>query len=63
MASAQVAYDPSRHAVRTFSEAEQQIEKLEFALAIALGKGDSAAIERLRQRIAELGVSGQEPGT
>jgi hypothetical protein len=48
--------------VRT-SEGEHQLEKLEFALAVAMTRGDAARIQRLREQIAALGGNCEEPGT
>jgi hypothetical protein len=48
---------------RGFSEAGHQLEKLEFALAVAVTRGDRARIDELRERIAELGGNREEPGT
>ena len=50
-------------ACRGYSEAGHQLEKLEFALAVAVTRGDSTRISELRQRIAELGGNREEPGT
>ena len=40
---------------RGFVDSGHQIEKLEFALAVAVGRGDQQRIHELRQRIADLG--------
>jgi len=48
---------------RGYSETGHQLEKLEFALAVAVTRGDTARIDELRQRIAELGGNREEPGT
>ena len=48
---------------RGFVESGHQIEKLEFALAVAIGRGDQQRIHELRQRIADLGDNREEPGT
>ncbi|CAK6687063.1 hypothetical protein VB716_16315 [Synechococcus sp. CCY9201] len=45
------------------SEGDHQLEKLEFALAVALTKGDEQRAAVLRQRILELGGNSEEPGT
>lgn len=45
------------------SEGDHQLEKLEFALAVALTKGDEPRAAALRQRILELGGNSEEPGT
>ena len=44
-------------------ESDHQIEKLEFALAVAVGQGDQQRISDLRRRIAALGENREEPGT
>jgi hypothetical protein len=49
-------------AVRT-SEGEHQLEKLEFALAVAVTRGDLTRIQCLREQIAALGGNCEEPGT
>ena len=46
-----------------FYEGGHQLEKLEFALAVAMTRGDSSRSELLRQQIAELGGNAEEPGT
>jgi hypothetical protein len=45
------------------SEGEHQLEKLEFALAVALTRGDLQRSEQLRHAIAALGGNQEEPGT
>lgn len=44
-------------------EGEHQLEKLEFALAIALTRGDEQRSRQLREEIAKLGGNQEEPGT
>ena len=46
-----------------FLEGGHQLEKLEFALAIAEARGDQMRCSRLRDRIADLGGNSEEPGT
>ena len=46
-----------------FEERGHQLEKLEFALAIAQTKGDEKASIILRKKIIELGGNVEEPGT
>lgn len=46
-----------------FYEGGHQLEKLEFALAVAMTRGDSSRSELLRQQIAALGGNAEEPGT
>lgn len=42
---------------------EHRLEKLEFALAVALTKGDQQRSADLRRQIDELGGNCEEPGT
>ncbi len=44
-------------------EGEHQLEKLEFALAVALTRGDLQRSQSLRDQIAALGGNQEEPGT
>lgn len=44
-------------------EREHQLEKLQFALAIAISRGRQERIQVLRSQIAALGGDGEEPGT
>ncbi len=44
-------------------EGDHQLEKLEFALAVALTRGDQQRSEQLRSQIAALGGNQEEPGT
>ena len=46
-----------------FIEGGHQLEKLEFALAVAITRGDDSRCELLRGQIAELGGNIEEPGT
>ena len=46
-----------------FFEGGHQLEKLEFALAIAETKGDQKKSLTLRKKIVELGGNSEEPGT
>jgi hypothetical protein len=45
------------------SSGEHQLEKLEFALAVALTRGDQARSSELRRQIDALGGNHEEPGT
>ena len=47
----------------TFSEQDHQLEKLEFALALALSEGCHDRADHLRSCIEALGDHGEEPGT
>ncbi len=50
-------------AASTFSERDHQLEKLEFALALALSQGCHDKAHLLLSRIKALGDNGEEPGT
>ena len=45
------------------SEGDHQLEKLEFAMAVACSRGDASRCEALAQQIAALGGNLEEPGT
>jgi predicted component of type VI protein secretion system len=45
------------------AEGDHQLEKLEFALAVALTRGDNTRTAQLRDQIAALGGNHEEPGT
>tara|TARA_Y100000589_G_scaffold301584_1_gene312550 strand:- start:177 stop:374 length:198 start_codon:yes stop_codon:yes gene_type:complete len=47
----------------SFIEGGHQLEKLEFALAVAQTKGDGKKSEILKKQIVELGGNVEEPGT
>ena len=47
----------------SFFEGGHQLEKLEFALAVAQTKGDEERSLVLRKKIFELGGNVEEPGT
>ncbi len=47
----------------SFFEGGHQLEKLEFALAVAQTKGDQELSLKLRKKIVELGGNVEEPGT
>jgi hypothetical protein len=46
-----------------FIEGGHQLEKLEFALAVAITRGDQTRSDQLRAQIAALGGNVEEPGT
>ena len=48
---------------RSPAEGEHQLEKLQFALAVALTRGDHTRSQQLRDQIAALGEDLEEPGT
>ena len=47
----------------SFFEGGHQLEKLEFALAVAETQGDKEKSQVLRKKIFELGGNVEEPGT
>ena len=64
--SSQITYKDSKNRIRkklSFFEGGHQLEKLEFALAIAQTKGDEKKSIILRKKIVELGGYVEEPGT
>ena len=64
--SSQISYKDNRTHIRkklSFIEGGHQLEKLEFALAIAQTKGDDKKSVILRKKIVELGGNVEEPGT
>ena len=64
--SSQITYKNSKNRIRkklSFFEGGHQLEKLEFALAIAQTKGDEKKSIVLRKKIVELGGNVEEPGT
>jgi hypothetical protein len=48
---------------RGYAEGGHQLEKLEFALAVAITRGDQQRADQLRAQIADLGGNREEPGT
>ncbi len=48
---------------RGYAEGGHQLEKLEFALAVAITRGDQQRVEQLRAQIDALGGNREEPGT
>ena len=68
VASTVAGPSPVRHATANprcslQAERDHQLEKLEFALAVALTRGDGERSLALRQAIEALGGNGEEPGT
>lgn len=53
----------STHPGQAFVEGGHQLEKLEFALAVAVTRGDHRKIADLREKIDALGGNVEEPGT
>ena len=48
---------------RAYAEGGHQLEKLEFALAVAMTRGDQQRVDQLRAEIDALGGNREEPGT
>ena len=64
--SSHISYKSNRSRIKkklSFFEGGHQLEKLEFALAIAQTKGDEKKSISLRKKIFELGGNVEEPGT
>ena len=64
--SSQTTYKDSKNRINkklSFIEGGHQLEKLEFALAIAQTRGDEKKSIVLRKKIFELGGNVEEPGT
>ena len=64
--SSQLSYKAHQSRIKkkfSFVEGGHQLEKLEFALAIAQTKGDEKKSITLRKKIVELGGNVEEPGT
>ena len=64
--SSQISYKDNKNRIKkklSFFEGGHQLEKLEFALAIAQTKGDKKKSIVLRKKIVELGGNVEEPGT
>ncbi len=64
--ASQISLKSKKHQIRkrlSFIEGGHQLEKLEFALAVAQTKGDNEKSEILRKKIVELGGNVEEPGT
>ena len=64
--SSQISYQTQKKPIKkklSFIEGGHQLEKLEFALAVAQTKGDGEKSEILKKKIYELGGNAEEPGT
>ena len=62
----QISYKGNKNPVKkklSFFEGGHQLEKLEFALAVAQTQGDKEKSLILRKKIVELGGNVEEPGT
>ena len=61
-----LSYKINRNPIKkklSFFEGGHQLEKLEFALAVAQTQGDQEKSLSLRKKIVELGGNVEEPGT
>ncbi|RZO13367.1 hypothetical protein [Synechococcus sp. MIT S9451] len=54
---------PAGRSGRGYVEGGHQLEKLEFALAVAITRGDQSRITLLREQIDAMGGNVEEPGT
>ena len=64
--SSQITFKDNKNRIKkklSFFEGGHQLEKLEFALAIAQTKGDEKKSSVLRKKIVALGGNVEEPGT
>ena len=64
--SSQISYRANQKRIKkksSFFEGGHQLEKLEFALAVAQTRGDKEKSLILRKKIVELGGNVEEPGT
>ena len=62
----QISYKGNKNPIKkklSFFEGGHQLEKFEFALAIAETQGDEEKSLALRKKIFELGGNVEEPGT
>ena len=62
----QISYKGNKNPIKkklSFFEGGHQLEKLEFALAVAQTRGDQEKSLSLRKKIIELGGNVEEPGT
>ena len=64
--SPQISYKDNKNRLKkklSFIEGGHQLEKLEFALAIAQTRGDEKKSIVLKKKIVDLGGNAEEPGT
>ena len=64
--SSKISYKGKNRQIKknfSFVEGGHQLEKLEFALAVAQTRGDGKKSEILKKKIVELGGNVEEPGT
>ena len=62
----QISYRANKNPIKkklSFFEGGHQLEKLEFALAVAQTNGDEEKSLALKEKIIELGGNVEEPGT
>ena len=62
----EISYRGNKNPIKkklSFFEGGHQLEKLEFALAVAQTKGDEEKSLALKEKIVELGGNVEEPGT
>ena len=64
--ASKISYRGNKNPIKkklSFFEGGHQLEKLEFALAVAQTKGDEEKSSALKEKIVELGGNVEEPGT
>ena len=64
--ASQISYAVNKNPIKkklSFIEGGHQLEKLEFALAVAQTNGDEEKSLALKEKIIELGGNVEEPGT
>tara|TARA_Y100000589_G_C27165277_1_gene634496 strand:+ start:910 stop:1107 length:198 start_codon:yes stop_codon:yes gene_type:complete len=64
--ASQISFKGKKNQVKkrfSFVEGGHQLEKLEFALAVAQTNGDGEKSKLLKKQIVELGGNVEEPGT
>ena len=64
--ASQISYTVNKNPIKkklSFIEGGHQLEKLEFALAVAQTNGDEEKSLALKEKIIELGGNVEEPGT
>ena len=64
--ASQISYRSNKNPIKkklSFYEGGHQLEKLEFALAVAQTQGDEEKSLVLRKKIVELGGNVEDPGT
>ena len=64
--ASQISYSGNKKLIKkklSVFEGGHQLEKLEFALAVAQTKGDEERSSALKEKIVELGGNVEEPGT